>query len=160
MNLFVITPMIGWTWPAVWPIATAVAAGMGYKRFSDSKGALRGRTTRKLEQLRREVVPLDGVLADVIGEELGNEERIQFQRDELILVFRKDARGKFFVEVAGPADKAALDLKLRAEAFAVEMVKKFAYHKLAEQLVRTGAVVYEERIEENGRITLRARKWR
>jgi hypothetical protein len=159
MNLFVVTPMIGWTWPLVWPLAIAAAAGLGYKQLSNPKGPLRGKTTRLLEKMRREVVSIDSKLAEVISDEIGNEERLQFERDDLILVFRKDGRGKFFVEVAGPADKPALDLKLRAEEFAEELIRKFAYHKIAEQLARTGATVYEEQVAENGRITLKARKW-
>lgn len=78
----------------------------------------------------------------------------------MILVFRKDARGKFFVEVLGPRKATAYNLKIRAEEFARELVKKFAYHRLAEQLARTGAVVVSEEVAESGRITLTARKWR
>jgi hypothetical protein len=159
MNLFVITPMMGWTWPALWPIATVVAAGMGYKKLSDPKGRLRGETTLLMEKMRREVVSLDESLTEVIGEEIGNEERIQFQRDDFILVFRRDARGKFFVEVSGPRDKPALDLRIRAEEFADEIIRKFAYNKVVEQLTRAGANVFDEKVEKNGRITLRARKW-
>ena len=153
-------PVIGWAWPALLPIVGATAAALGYKSFSDPKGALRGLTTRKLEQKRLESVAMDSVLAEVIAEEIGNEERLMFEREDMVLVFRKDARGKFFIDVLGPREKTALDLKLRAEEFARELVKKFAYHKLAEQLTRTGATIFEETVEENGRITLRARKWR
>ena len=157
--MIVILPMLGWAWPALLPIIGATASALGYKTFSDPKGILRGRLTRRMEKMRREKVALDSVLADVIAEELGNEERLMFERDEFILVFRKDARGKFFVEVSAPSDRTALDLKIRAEEFARELVKKFAYHKIAEQLTRAGANVYEEDVQPNGRITLRARKW-
>lgn len=158
--MLVILPTIGWAWPALLPIAGATAAALGYRTLSrPTKGVARSQLTRQLENMRREVVALDSVLAEVIAEELGNEERLNFERDDLILVFRKDAGGKFFVEVNGPANRPALDLKIRAEEFARELVKKFAYHKLAEQLTRAGATIVEEEVEENGRITLRARRW-
>jgi len=155
-----IIPAIGWAWPALLPLAGAAASALGYKTFSDPKGIVCGRLTRKLERMRRESVALDSVLTEVIAEHLGNEERLMFTREDLILVFRKDARGKFFVDVAGPREKTALDLKIRAEEFARELIKKFAYHKIAEQLTRAGATIYEEQVEDNGRITMRARQWR
>lgn len=142
------------------PLIGGAAAALGYKEFSNPKGALRGRLSNKLDKIRREIVPLDSVLAEVISEEIGDEERLMFERDDYTLVFRKDARGKFFVEVSGPTERTALDLKIRAEEFACELVKKFAYNKIAEQLTRTGATVVDEKIESNGRITLTARKWR
>lgn len=158
--MLVILPMIGWAWPALLPIAGAVAGALGYKVLTDPKGPLRGAVTRQLETMRRETVALDQVLADVIAEEIGTEERLMFQRDDFILVFRKDARGKFFVEVSGPAEKTALDLKTRAEEFARELVRKFAYNRLAQQLQRAGATVVQEDVAEDGRITLQARRWR
>lgn len=159
MNIFVLTPTIGWTWPLLWPYALAAAAGLGYRELTDAHGLFRGEVTRKLENLRRESVAIDEILTEVVADEVGRDERIQFTRDDLILVFRRDARGRFFVEVAGPADKTALDLRLRAEEFAVEIIRKFAYHKMAEQLARAGAEVIEETVSEDGRITLKARKW-
>lgn len=158
--MFVVLPTIGWVWPSVVPLVAGVASALGYKMLSAPKGRLRGKLTRQLENIRREVVPLDSVLAEVIAGEVGEEERLIFQRDDFLLVFRKDARGKFYVEVSGPAEKTALDLKLRAEAFARELVRKFAYHKIAEQLTRRGAVVVEEDIMPSGRVTMKVRTWK
>jgi hypothetical protein len=157
--MIVLLPTLGWVWPALAPLVGSVAAALGYREFADPKGILRGRTTRLLERMRLERVALDEVLANVIAEELGNEERLIFERDEMILVFRKDARGKFFVDVLGPREKSALDLKIRAEEFAAELIKKFAYNRLASQLTRTGAVIVSEEVAESGRITLTARRW-
>jgi hypothetical protein len=154
-----IFPTLGWAWPALLPLIGGAAAALGYKQFSDPKGIFRGGVSNQLDKIRREIVPLDSVLSEVIAEEIGEEERLMFERDEFTLVFRKDARGKFFVEVSGPRNRTALDLKIRAEEFAGELVKKFAYHKIAEQLTRTGATVVEERVEENGRVTMTVRKW-
>jgi hypothetical protein len=158
--MLVLLPTLGWAWPALAPLVGSVAAALGYREMANPQGLLRGKVTRSLENMRREAVALDEVLAEVIAEEVGNEERLLFEREDMILVFRKDARGKFFVEVLGPRTATAYNLKIRAEEFATELVKKFAYHRLAEQLARTGAVVVSEEVSESGRITLTARKWR
>jgi hypothetical protein len=160
MPIVILLPTIGWAWPALGPIVTAVASGLGYAKLGAPKGRLRGRVSQEMDAIRIETVPLDRVMADVVSEEIGREERVMFKKDDLTLVFRKDARGKFFVEVAGPAATAGLDLRRRGEEFARELVKKFAYHRLAEQLTRAGATIVEEKVEDSGRVTLSARKWR
>lgn len=158
--IFVLTPLVGWTWPALLPVLGATAAALGYKVLTDpEQKILRGKLTRKLEEIRRVKLPLDSVLTDVISEDLGVEQRLNFRHEDIVLVFRKDARGKFFVEVSGPAKYTGTQLQIRAEDFAREIVRKFAYHKMVEQIERRGATVVEESVEADGRIVVRARQW-
>jgi hypothetical protein len=159
MPIFLIAPAIGWAWPALVPIVGAVASALGYQAFSDPKGILRGAVSQELDNIRIERVALDSVLAAVIAEEIGTEERIILKRDEVILVFRKDAQGKFYVDVLGPSEMNALELRALGEEFARELVQKFAYHKITEQLERANITVIEEKVEQNGNIVLRNRKW-
>lgn len=159
--LYVLTPMVGWSWPALVPILGATAAALGYKALTDSaKPVLKGRLTKKLEEIKRVTMPLDSMLTDVISEDLGAEERMSFQDGEILLVFRKDARGKFFVEVSGPHKYTGTQLQVRAEDFAREIIRKFAYHKMVEQIERRGATVVEESVEDDGRIVVKSRQWR
>lgn len=157
--IFVVMPTIGWAWPALAPIVGAVAAGLGFEQLSDPHGIFRGKLTRRMEKIRRETVAMDEVLTEVIADEVQREERLMFKRDDIILIFRKDARGKFFVEVSGPAKASAHDLKIRAEEFARELVRKFAYNRIAEQLLRKNAEIYNEQQNKDGRITLSVRQW-
>lgn len=161
-TIFVLTPMIGWTWPALVPILSATAAALGYKSVTDGalKQVLKGRLTEKMENIRRETITMDSVLAEVISEEIGNEQRLAFKRDDFLLVFRKDGRGKFFIDVSGPRELTALNLKIRGEEFARELVKKFAYHKMVEQIQRRGATIVEEEIKADGSSVLKCRQWR
>ena len=159
--IFFLAPVIGWSWPALAPILTAAAAAMGYKKLTEggSNGWLRGKLTKKLENLRRETVALDSVLTEVIAEDLGTEERMAFQRDDILLIFRKDTRGKFFIDVSGPRKLTGNNLRIRGEEFARELVKKFAYHKMVEQIERRGATIVEEELRDNGDIVLQTRQW-
>ena len=99
MALYMITPMLGWTWPSLLPIAVAVAAGYGYKKLTDTgeNAWLRGRLTTEMENLRRVSVPIDEIVSDVVGEEVGRDQRLIFEKDDYRLIFRRDMRGKFFV---------------------------------------------------------------
>jgi hypothetical protein len=161
-GLFVVLPTIGWSWPALAPIAAGVAAAMGYRSLT--KGQLRdlldGRLNARLHATRRHSLAIDSVLTEVIAEDLGAEERMAFERDGVTIVFRKDGRGKFHVDAVGPATETTLSLKIRGEEFARELVKKFAYHKMIEQIQKRGATVVEETVKENGDIVLLNRQWR
>lgn len=159
--IYVLTPIVGWSWPALVPILGATAAAMGYKALTDpERPVLKGRLTKQMEEMKRVKMPLDSILTDVIAEDLGAEERMTFQDGEIILVFRKDARGRFFVEVSGPHRYTGTQLQIRAEDFAREIVRKFAYHKMVEQIERRGATVVEESVEEDGRVVVKSRQWR
>jgi hypothetical protein len=159
--IFVLTPMVGWSWPALVPIIGASAAALGYKMLTDpTRPVLEGRVTKELKSMRRVKLPLDSVLSELIAEDLGHEERMNFRQEDIVLIFRKDARGKFFVEVSGPDRYTPTELQVRAEDFAREIVKKFAYHKMVEQIERRGATVVEEAVGEDGRIVIKARQWR
>lgn len=158
--MIVFLSTLGWAWPAVAPIVGSVAAGLGYKIMAEPTGALRGRLTNKLENMRRETVPLDAGQTEALAGELQDEERLIFERGEMILVFRKDARGKFFVEALGPVRQSAMNLKTEAAAFAGEIIRKFAYNRLAGQLQRYGGEVVAEETELNGRVTLTVRRWK
>lgn len=160
-SIFILTPMVGWSWPALVPVLGATAAAFGYKALTEpEKPVLRGRLTKKLDELKRVKLPLDSVLTDVISDDLGAEERMAFRDGEILLVFRKDAKGKFFVEVSGPHKYTGTQLQIRAEDFAREIVRKFAYHKMVEQIERRGATVVEESVETDGRIVVKSRQWR
>ena len=68
MAFFLITPAIGWAWPALVPIVGAVAAALGYKHFAEPKGRLRGATSEALDKVRLERVPLVAAVTDRLRE--------------------------------------------------------------------------------------------
>jgi hypothetical protein len=49
--IFVISPLLGWTWPSLVPVALAVASAIGYKKLTDTgqNAWLRGELTAQLE---------------------------------------------------------------------------------------------------------------
>lgn len=163
MPLIIITPLIGWAWPSLIPLALAAASVYGYRRLTGAnEGAwMRGHLTTKMENLRRVTLPLDELMKDVVGEELGRDERLVFEKDEMRLVFRRDARSKFFVEVVGPRETPTSLLRKEAMAFAQELVQQFVYDRVTKEMEARGiSVVGEEVKEENGSIEIQARRWR
>lgn len=157
----IITPVLGWSWPALTPIIMAAAGLLGYSKLTghSAKDWLRGKLNCKIENLRTVQVPIDEFLTDVVAEELGREECLDFAKEDFVLTFRKDVRGKFFVEVTGPRTASRMELQARGAEFARTLIQQFAHHKIARELDRRGVQIVEEEVTEEGNIVLRTRRW-
>lgn len=163
MPIFVITPLIGWSLPALTPLILAAGAAYGYKRLTGrgENDWLMGRLTREMETMRKVSLPLDEVVTDVVGEEVGRDERLVFEKDALRLIFRRNARGKFFVDVLGPRNRTERSLQKEARQFADELVRQFVYSRVVTEMEERGLNVVAEQVEEeSGDIILDLRRWR
>lgn len=161
--LIIVTPMMGWTWPVLLPIAVAAASAYGFRQLTgnDASAWLRGELTRRMENLRRVSVPIDEIIADVVGEEVGRDERIVFERDNLRLIFGRDPRGKFFVDVLGPIEAPTKYLREQGQLFAHDLVQSFVYNRVAKELEARGLNITQETVDEDsGDILLEMRRWR
>ena len=163
MALYLITPLLGWTWPSLLPIAIAAAAGYGYSKLTgmDEKAWLRGRLSREMENLKRVSLPIDELVADVVGEEVGRDQRLVFKKDDYRLIFRRDPEGRFFVDALGPRGVPSRTLREEALAFARDLVQQFVYNRVVREMEARGIHVLQETAEkETGDIVLEVRRWR
>ncbi|MCX8037742.1 MAG: DUF1257 domain-containing protein [Candidatus Sumerlaeia bacterium] len=160
-SIFFLTPILGWSWPALTPILVAVAGSLGYKltttRLTGKSGLTR--LDRKLINLRMVELQMDDFLKDVVCEELGHDEELHFEKDDLLVTFGHDARGRFFIRVTGPKQRSASELRLAGEEFARTLIQQFACHRVAAELDRRGIQIVEESVDDEGSIRLRARRW-
>ncbi len=100
------------------------------------------------------------MIADVVGDELGRDERLIFEKENLRLVFRRDTRARFFVDVLGPKTTPASRLRDEAMAFASELAQEFVYNRVVREMEARGLNVVNENVEaESGDIVLELRKW-
>jgi hypothetical protein len=160
-TIFVVTPTVGWALPMLWPLVISAAAAMGYKLYTSTAddAPLRGQLNKEMNSLRIVSLPLESVVKDMIADEVGREQVLRFSKDEIVLIFKRDVRGKFLVEVMGPTHMTALQLRAHAMEFAGIIVQQFAYNKMAAEMERRGANVVGEEVNENGDIVLKLRKW-
>jgi len=160
-TIFTLTPILGWSWPALTPILIAAAGSLGYGLITTRVVGRKGLTQLDQRVLNQRMVevPLEEHLQDLISEELGREETLNFQKDDLIVTFGHDVRGRFFIRVTGPKDRTAIDLRLAADEFVRSLIQQFAYNRVATQLDLRGVHVVEESVDEEGNIILRARRW-
>lgn len=160
-TIFVVTPILGWSWPALAPLITATAAALGYKQVT-TPSERRGRAgvlAQATVKRRTAVLPLESVLLEPVADEVKREQRLVYEREGIELVFRRDSRGKFLVEVSGPDDLTLAELRGRGQQFAVALIRQFAHNRVVQELERRGMIVVGEEIAENGDIVVRARRW-
>lgn len=148
--------------PLLWPVLMSAAGALGYKLLTSTAddAPLRGRLTAKLKRMRTVQLPLDEVLRGVVAEEVGRDQVLRFVRDDVTLVFKRNARGKFFIEVMASDSHTPRELRALGEEFAKEIIQQFAYNRLLAELERRGAHVVEERVEQDGSIVLELRQWK
>lgn len=161
MPIIVLLPTIGWAWPALMPILTSAAGVLGYHAFTDQNpnALLRGKLNAKMNQLKKVNLQVDSKIKDLISEDLGVEESINFKKGDITIIFRKNVRGKFEIEVYGPNSAKDKDLKKLAEEFVGTVIQQFAQNKIAKELEQRGLNIVEEEVDQEGNIILQIRKW-
>lgn len=160
-TIFILTPTVGWAMPLVWPLVLTVAGALGYQQLtSTADGAvLRGELNRELNSLKTVTLNLDSVVKEMVADEVGREQILRFQKGEVVVVFKRNLRGKFAIEVSGPETMTRRQLEQSGYEFAGTLVQQFAYNKMAAEMERRGANIIGEEINENGDIVLKLRRW-
>ncbi len=160
--IFVLTPTVGWAFPLLWPILMSTAGALGYKLYTSTAddAPLRGRLTAAMKKLRTERLALDELVTGVVAEDVGRDQVLRFVRDDITLVFKRDARGKFSIEVMGPDSRTAAELRALGEEFAYQLIQQFAYNRVMTEMERRGINVVSEHRDEEGNIILEMRRWK
>lgn len=160
-SIMILTPTIGWATPLLWPVVLTVAGAMGYKQLTSAKAdsLLRGEINAELENKRTIELPLEVQVTDAVEEEVKRDQVLRFEKDGIIVTFKRDLRGKFSIRVTGPDSKTKRELEYLGREFMGAVVQQFAYNKMALEMERRGANIVGEEITEEGDIVLKLRRW-
>ena len=148
--------------PLLWPLLLSTADALGYRLYTSQAddAPLRGKLTREINKLRVVKLSFDQMLqTEVVAEEVGRDQVLRFVRDDIVLLFVRDTRGKFTIEVMGPDSSTKRELEHAGTEFAMTLVQQFAYNRMAREMELRGANVVDEEVNENGDIVLKLRRW-
>ncbi|MBN1902014.1 hypothetical protein JW926_11890 [Candidatus Sumerlaeota bacterium] len=161
MPLIVIAPVLGWSFVILTPLIMATAGALGYSALTGKtlNDWLQKELTDNIRNFRKVQLPLQDYITDVVSEEIGREDRLDFKKDNIVLTFRKDALGKFFIEVTGPRKIPTVELQAMGDEFARNIIQQFSHHKIARELDQRGVHIVGEEVNEEGDIILHTRKW-
>jgi len=167
-TMYVLTPAVGVSWPALLPIAMLAAARIGYEAVEDPEKfgiPVLDRLKRSLRNQRIVSVPLFDVNVDkdlnvdLMLSEMQVDEQRQWVQGEVTIIFRRDPRGQFHIDAMGPEKLSKKELRDKARAFAENMLQSFATNRVVTELSKIGAEVVEEEKDTNGDLTLKLRRW-
>lgn len=160
MAIFVLTPIVGLSFPALAPLILAAAGALGYKALTDMKdgGDLNEHLRHEIEQVNTVTIEVPALIRET-GRDLRVEKALTFRKGDIVLTLRRDERGQLRIDVAGPKEASRATLRELGEAFAHEIAQQYSYNRAVEEIDRLNAeVVGEERLE-NGELRIRFRRW-
>jgi hypothetical protein len=157
--IWFVTNALGWSFPALLPIVTAVAGALGYVEIPrlPQRSRLRGKLNRWLAGQRMVHASLEH--SEVVGERLRRDQELFFKKDDLLIVFRRDERGRFGIRVIGPTTRTAMELKELGQEFARIIIRKYTVQRITEELERRGLSIASVSTTESGEQEIIARKW-
>ena len=161
MPIIVISPLLGLSWIMISPLIVAAAGALGYKTLTGRQlnDWLQKELVNEIKNFHKIRLPLDEMMTEVVSEELGREERLDFRKDDIVVTFRKDALNKFRIEVTGPRTIPRMQMMAMGDEFARKVIQQFSHNKIARELDQRGINIVEEEVDENGNIVLKTRKW-
>ncbi len=159
--LYILAPTIGWAAPLVWPLVLTAAGALGYKQLTSvaDNAPLRGEANSAMTAQKVVEIPLETQVIDAVEEEVGRDQVLRFVKGDIVVVFKRDLRGKFSVQVSGPDTMTRRELEFAGREFLGAVVQQFAYNKMAEQMERRGTNIIGEEVNEEGDIVLKLRRW-
>lgn len=159
--IFVITPIIGASLPALTPIIFAAAAALGYKALLEMPegDAINRELRRRIHEEQDVELRLEDSVLEAMDLEVKRAESLFFQKEGFVLVVAKDERGKLRIKVTGPKARSSKELRAAGEEFAAELAQLYAQHRAVEELTRLNAEVIEEQVNDQGEIVLKIRRW-
>ena len=159
--MYVLTPTVGWAFPLIWPALLATAGALGYQAFTSQNedAPLRGRLSKEMLHQRIVRLPLENLVKDLVAEEVGRDQVLRFVKGDTVLVFKRDVRGKFSIEIMGPDTMSTRELEKMGLEFASTLIQQFAYNRMTKEMEARGATVVNEELNEEGDIVLKLRRW-
>lgn len=154
----VIAPLVVTTaWPLISGAAVAVMTAMGYaavKAGVDAKVAAEvGTDVRSSTR-----VELKLANSEELKTAVGREEELVFEKDGITVTFSRDVRGKLKICVEG-AGYPKSELERFGSEIAGRVVQQYAYHRILDEMERSGMNLVEQEVDGENNIHLKLRSF-
>lgn len=162
MFIYALTPVVATSFPLLTPVIFAAAGALGYKVLTEMKetgGDINKQLNARLTEEIDVTLQLEETILDNLTLEVGREEYLFFEKENVRLMIAKDERGKLKVRVSGHKNADTRDLKRIGEEFVGEIAQQLALNRAIEQMERMNAEVFQEEQTENEDVVLKIRRW-
>lgn len=150
----VISPTIVTRWPVFAAALTAAATSLGYPvvdaRGKPIESALDFESERGVE--------LEVPNSRVITDQLGRDRSLTFRRDNVLVTFSRDERGRAKVCVTGEGHDKERLRQLGTE-LSERAIQQYVYRRLIDEMRERQFIIVEEDTDHNHAIRLKVRHW-
>ncbi len=152
--VIILAPVVVTTaWPIISAAAVTVMASLGYATVStavDIATEVNVDTTNTVE--------LEVENSQELGDSLGREEELVFAKDNIVVTFKRDIRGRLQVCVSGDGI-SKVELRKMGEELANKVVQQYVYNRVVSELQETDMSIIDQEVDEDETIKIKLRAW-
>ena len=142
-------------WPIISAAAVTVMASLGYATVSTMADV----SVHNREEVNAaNTVELELENSREVGETLGREEELVFAKDNIVVKFRRDIRGRLQVCVTGDG-MSKTQLREMGEELANKVVQQYVYNRVVSELENTDMSIIDQEVDEDETIKIKLRAW-
>ncbi len=151
--VIVLAPVIIGGWPVISAAVTAAVATMGFTAVRSSSSIDVFGQARSSAKVHEE---LEVDNAEILSQSLNSEEKIIVERDGVIAVFSRDARGSLKLCLEGVGLSKA-ELRNIGQELIDRVTQQYVYNRIVTELKERKMVVVDEEVAEDRTVTIRVR---
>jgi hypothetical protein len=152
--VIILAPVVITTaWPIISAAAITVMASLGYATVSTAVDI-----ANKVQVDTNNTVELEVENSQELGNSLGREEELVFAKDNIVVTFKRDIRGRLQVCVSGDGI-SKVQLRKMGEELANKVVQQYVYNRVVSELQDTDMSIIDQEVDEDETIKIKLRAW-
>jgi Protein of unknown function (DUF1257) len=152
--IFVVTPFVVGNWGILSALVGGAAAQLGYRMARTASEQAGGVDTEQSQSVELELEN-----SEVMADQMRRGDSMVMTKGEVKIVVSLDGRGHMTASVTGPESIPKTELEAMGQEFIDSVIQQYAYQKVMNELKNKGFSMVQENVEEDGRITLKVRKF-
>lgn len=152
--VIILAPVVITTaWPIISAAAITVMASLGYATVSTAVDIAAEANVDTVNTVELEVEN-----SQELGNSLGREEELVFAKDNIVVKFKRDIRGRLQVCVSGDGI-SKVQLRKMGEELANKVVQQYVYNRVVSELQGTDMSIIDQEVDEDETIKIKLRAW-
>lgn len=154
--VLILTPVIAAGWPILSQLVMSVLTNMGFSTIKEGE-EVKDKTGKGIEKTE-EGIELEVKNTQTVTDTLKREGKLVLKKEDIVVTFVKDIRGKCKVTVRGK-NRSQEELKKVGEEITQKIVQQYVYNNIKGELKKKNFTVVNEEVSSDKSIRITVRKW-
>ncbi len=155
-GIIIIAPVVATTgWTVLASAAVSVMTAVGFSSVSLAEEVIQEEKER-LE--RKNSVELKLANSEEVAAAVDRDEQLAFSKDDVTVIFSRDARGRLKICVEGHG-YAKADLERFGQEIAGRVVQQYAYQRIMQEMQNQHLAVIDQEVDDEDNIRIKLRSW-